>query len=482
MNAVPRTPGEPELPQNEPLQQSPQPRPHRVRNLVVFGALWTVVVLIAMVGIAAWVASTDAFQNRVRRALVAELQKSTGGRVELQKFSWRLSHLEFEADNLTIHGLEAADQIPYAHIDRLFVRLQILSFFRAKIGLNYLEADRPVLHLIVYPDGSTNQPKPKQASTGSSTDSIFDLAIGRTVVDNGIAIFNQRAIPINLTASNLAAQVSYVPLRDRYVGTLHVEDIVTQRGADLPVHSIVDASVEVGRNSANLVSLTLQSGPQGKSQKTVLRANGTLDNFAAPHWQFGMKGAIDALEVRALTGVPGLDGGTAQLEASGQGAGSQFAVNGNARISGGLYRIGTVNAGGITADAIARITQDQIAVTGIHARLATGGVMTGEMRIANWQAPAPTPGQPGTPRRSPRSSREPSAPSLPASLSTRSSTTSRRAASGASVSQLQRRALQMSTGPAASITWLAPSTSTSRRLRICPRMKSRSPASLMPIT
>ena len=390
MNAVPRTPGEPEFPQSEPPQ--PSPRPHRMRNLVVFGALWTIVVLIAMVGIAAWVASTDAFQNRVRRALVAELQKSTGGRVELQKFSWRLSHLEFEADNLTIHGLEAGDQVPYAHIDRLFVRLQILSFFRTRIGVNYLEAAHPVFHLIVYPDGSTNQPKPKQASTGGSTDQIFDLAIGRTVVDNGVAIFNQRAIPINLTASNLAAQVSYVPLRDRYVGSLHVEDIVTQRGADVPVHSVVDASLEVGRNSANLVSLTLQSGPQGKSQKTVLRANGTLDNFAAPHWQFGMKGAIDALEVRALTGVPGLDGGTAQLEATGQGAGSQFVINGNARMSGGLYRMGTINAGGITADAVARITQDQITVTGIHARLATGGVMTGEMHIANWQAPAPTPG------------------------------------------------------------------------------------------
>ena len=105
-----------------------------------------------------------AFAARV----VAELEKSTGGRVELKKFSWRLTHLEFEADDLTIHGLEAPDQVPYAHIDRLFVRLQILSFFRAKIGLNYLEGDHPVVHLIVYPDGSTNQPKPKQASTGNS--------------------------------------------------------------------------------------------------------------------------------------------------------------------------------------------------------------------------------------------------------------------------------------------------------------------------
>ncbi|HVT99629.1 MAG TPA: translocation/assembly module TamB domain-containing protein [Acidobacteriaceae bacterium] len=384
---MPHPTGEP-----EPLkkEEAPPPKhPHRIRNLVAFGALWTVVVLLVLFGAVAWYASTSSFQNRVRRTVIAELEKSTGGRVELKKFGWRLTHLEFEADDLTIHGLEGPGQVPYAHIDRLFVRLQILSFFRAKIGLNYLEGDHPVLHLIVYPDGSTNQPRPKQASTGNSKDEIFNLAIGRTVIDNGVAILNQRAIPFNLTVDNLAAQVSYVPARDHYVGTLHAEDVLAQRGADLPVHSMIDASVDIGRNTANLVSLTLQSGPQGKSQKTVLRASGNLNNFASPQWQFSMKGAIDALEVRALTGLTGLAGGTAQIEASGHGSGPQFVIDGNGRISGGAYRTGTVNAGGVTADAVAHVTQDQIAVTGIHARLATGGVLTGEMHILNWNSPAP---------------------------------------------------------------------------------------------
>ncbi len=393
MNAKPQVP-----PGDEPLrEEAPAPRrhPHRVRNLIVFSTLWTVLALVVMGGILAWYASTPSFENRVRRALIAELQKSTGGRVELQKFSWRMTHLEFEADNLTIHGLEGPGQVPYAHIDRLFVRLQILSFFRAKIGMNYLEGDHPVIHLIVYPDGSTNQPKPRHASTGNATDQVFNLAVARTVVSDGVAILNEQQIPFNLAVNNLAAQVNYVPLRDHYVGTLHAEDVVTQRGADTPIHSQLDASVEMGRNSANLVSLILQSGPQGKSQKTVLRANGTLDDFAHPRWQFTMKGAIDALEVRALTGTPGLDAGTAQLEANGHGTGSQFVVDGNARISGGAYRTGTVNANNVTADAVAHVTQDLIAVTDIHARLATGGVVTGAMRIVNWQAPAVAqPGQP----------------------------------------------------------------------------------------
>jgi translocation and assembly module TamB len=391
----------PQSGQPEPLptpDATPPSHPHRIRNLLAFGALWTVAILLALLGAIAWFAGTPAFQNRVRRTVVAELEKATGGRVELKKFSWRLTHLEFEADDLTIHGLEAADQVPYAHIDRLFVRLQILSFFRAKIGLNYLEADHPVFHLIVYPDGSTNQPKPKRPSSGNTKNQIFDLAIGRTVIDNGLAILNQRAVPLNLTANNLAAQVNYVPDRDHYVGTLHAEDVVAQRGADVPVHSIVDASLDIGRDSANLVSLTLQSGPQGKSQKTVLRASGGLSNFANPQWQFTMKGAIDALEVRALTGAPGLAAGTAQLEASGHGAGQQYAIDGNARISGGAWRGGTVNASGVTADAIAHVTQDQIAVTGIHARLATGGVLTGDMHIVNWRASAPAPASPALPK------------------------------------------------------------------------------------
>ncbi len=382
MNAMPQS-----TPEEGPLREGPSRRSHRLRNLALFTTLWTFVVVLVLVGVAAWYVNTPWFENQMRRVVIAELAKSTGGRVELKKFSWRPTHLEFEADDLTIHGLEAPGEVPYAHVDRLFVRLQILSFFRRKIGLSYLEGDHPVIHLIVYPDGSTNQPKPKHPSTGNTTEEVFNLAAGRAVVNNGVAIFNERKIPFNLAVDRLAAQVSYVPARDVYAVTLHAEDVDAQRGGDTPVHSQLDASAEVGRNSANLVSLTLLSGAQGKSQKTVLRASGTLNNFADPRWQFTMKGAIDALEFGALTGTPGLAGGTAQVDANGHGGSSQFTIDGTARINGGAYRIGTVNASGITVDAAAHVTQDLIAVTGIRARFATGGLVTGEMRIVNWETP-----------------------------------------------------------------------------------------------
>ncbi|HTW49414.1 MAG TPA: translocation/assembly module TamB [Acidobacteriaceae bacterium] len=375
-------------------------RRYRAGHILLVSALWIAGLLAILLVALAVFADSPLFQNRVRHALIAELEKSTGGRAELGRFAWNLWHLEFEADNLTIHGLEAPDQIPYLQIERLYIRLRIASFFRPKIALNYLEADRPVIHLIIYPDGSTNQPQPPRPSPkGSTRNEIFNLAIARTVVSDGVAIVNQRAMPFSLAANDLAAQVSYDGARDHYTGTLHARDIVARRAADIPVHSTLDASLDAGRNTVSLVSLTLRSGLQGAKQQTVLRATGSLTDFRNPHWQFTVKGAVDVLALRALTGIPGLAGGTAQIDAAGSGAMAQFSVDGTAGLTGGAYRTGTVSITGAEGTAALHASQDVIAVNNIHAR-AAGGTVDGDLRILHWQAPAPPPGRripPGTP-------------------------------------------------------------------------------------
>ena len=375
---------------NPVSESSPAPQPpprRRAGRILLIGFLWVVGVIALIVAGLAFYASTAAFQNRMRQTVVARLEDATGGRVDLKRFGWRLTHLEFEIDDLTIHGREAAGQVPYAHVDRLYVRLKVLSFFRPKIALNYLEVDHPVIHLIVYPDGKTNQPQPKHPATGSAKNQIFDLAVGRTVVSDGLAIFNERSIPFDLRANDLAAQVSFVPASGHYVGTVHAEDIIASRGFDMPVHSALHAQMDVGRNTATLTSLTLQSGPRNGAAKTVIRAEGLLNNFADPHWQFTIKGAIDALVIRALTGAPGLSGGTVQVDAHGAGAGAQFSIDGTGAITGGAYEQATVKITGVTAKAAAHVNEREIAVTGIHAAVA-GGSVNGEMHIVNWKTPA----------------------------------------------------------------------------------------------
>src|SRR5258708_22119329 len=88
--------------------------------------------LTGVIGLALYL-NSGAFRNRVRQALVFQLERITGGRVELKSFTWRLSNLVFDIEGLTIHGLEKAGDIPYAHVEHAHVRLKVISLVSARM-------------------------------------------------------------------------------------------------------------------------------------------------------------------------------------------------------------------------------------------------------------------------------------------------------------------------------------------------------------
>lgn len=344
-----------------------------------------------LIGGVMWYASTPQFENRVRQRVIAILEGATGGRVELGAFRWRLLRLEFEADNLTIHGLEPAGQVPYAHIDRLFVRVKIISFFRTKVGLNYLEADHPVIHLIVYPDGSTNQPHPKTESTSnkSVTDTLFDLQVNRTELNNGLAIVDQQATPFDLAANDLGIKLQYVapplghPTQDLYQGAIHIEDLTAQRGVASPIHSKLDLQVQLGRNAATLQSFNLQTGP------SMLAGRLALQNFADPQWKGSLNGSVDVRLVEAFVSIPGLDKGNVELQLTGQGTMNTFTVDGQSKVTGGAYHTGTIHLAGVNATTALHLNENELTLTNSQAKLAEGGTVDGTLRIVNWSGSAP---------------------------------------------------------------------------------------------
>jgi translocation and assembly module TamB len=351
-----------------------------------------VVLIIAAIGGIVWYASTPQFENLVREKLIATLEHSTGGRVELNAFRWSVRHLAFEADGLTIHGLEAANEVPYAHIDRIYVRVKILSFIRPKIDLSYLEADHPVFHLIVYPDGSTNQPRPKTVSSGKSvTDTIFDLKVGRTEIKDGVALINQRVIPFDLAANDLGVVVTYHAPSDHYVATLHAADVTSQRGKNPPVQSKLDVTAEMGRNTLNVTQLLLQTGP------SLLKATASVQDFTKPHWNLTIQGKVDVREVMALEPVDGVDRGVVDLDLKGQGTQTQFALDGRAKVFGAAYHINTVHISGVDVDTALHATEQDLILSGVRARIARGGNVDAEMRVAHWLGTAfAQPGQPAS--------------------------------------------------------------------------------------
>ena len=94
-------------------------------------------------------------------------------------------------------------------------------------------------------------------------------------------------------------------------------------------------------------------------------------------------------EVEALTAVPGLDGGIAELQLAGKGNPSNFTVDGNAKVTGAAYRIPEVQVSGVNGSTNIHITQDEIALTAHQSASARRRQRGRGTHLANWLAPTP---------------------------------------------------------------------------------------------
>ena len=107
-----------------------------------------------------WWVTTDSFQQGVRRRVIASLEETTGGRVELGELHTIPFRLRLDVRHLTIHGREGPDQAPFVQVERVQAELKIISLFGKEIGLHWLSLEHPGVHIVDYADGSTNIPSP----------------------------------------------------------------------------------------------------------------------------------------------------------------------------------------------------------------------------------------------------------------------------------------------------------------------------------
>ncbi len=172
------------------------PRPARRKWWKYFLLLF--LLLVVALGGAAWYMTTDSFQAYVRGRVVSAIENATGGRVEMGTYHTIPFRLQAEIRDLTVHGLEAPGEVPLAHVDRVVARIKVISLLETSFGFKFIALDHPVVHLIVYPDGSTNQPAPKVKRTSSQTpvEQLFSLSINRLVVRRGELLWNDQRIPV----------------------------------------------------------------------------------------------------------------------------------------------------------------------------------------------------------------------------------------------------------------------------------------------
>jgi translocation and assembly module TamB len=394
----------------QPREREPkQPRRTR-RRLLLMGGAGALLLILGVVGLILWAGSAS-FENLVRQRLIARIEAATGGRAEIAAFHWHLFRLDAEATGLVIHGREAATEAPYAKVASLHMGISVLGFFSPRILLRDLEITQPAFHLIVYPDGSTNQPRPRRPtqSSKSGIDTFFDFKADHVALEQGVLDYENRAadfdfqnrrLRLDFAANDVSALISYVKASDKNPESYHIEagagDIAATRGdaahpESQPAEGFAQATLDLTRNAAFLRSLRITSRSKDAGEHT-LAVSGSLADFARPHWHATAQGVLDMRLLEPSTGYPNSPEGVAQLDLAAEGHDGQFRVDGKVHVDRGSYIAPGVNARGINLDAHVHADPEQLLITSIVARLHQGGQLEGTVALDHW-----LPVIPGTP-------------------------------------------------------------------------------------
>lgn len=359
------------------MTADPITSPSRKRRWVVLGV--AALILLAIAGSLVYLRS-NSFREMVRSEVVAQLERVTGGRVEVGSVTWSLSGLQVDVSELTIHGKEKAGDVPYAHFDHAHITLKIISIFRRELGLRELDVEQPVIHLIVYPDGSTNQPEPKIKQTShGGLEQLFALRADHLRIRNGELLLNEKQIPIDVEANRVAASMTYVTAPENGYKT-HIEfgKVRLQRPGAEQVVSQGQTDFIIQKNAIRVSSLQWTSG------KSRIEASGAATNLRNPRIEGTYKGTVELQSLGNVLGIPELRGGTAEFIGTLRYLSSDdFFSSGHLKLTKGGYSAPELRLADVDGSSDYTIDVDRITITKLNGR-ALGGSFTGGASLLHW--------------------------------------------------------------------------------------------------
>lgn len=324
--------------------------------------------------------NTDSFQALVRRRLVAEVERITGGRAEIGSFHTIPFRLQVEVRNITVHGREPATDVPLAHVENIVARLKVSSLIRSELAFHEVILDQPVAHVIFYPDGSTNFPgRTSGFSTEASIEQLFSLSITRLDVRQGRLLWDDQAIPLDLAARNMSLQMDYSYLHARYHGRLLLGMVDTKLRDCRPFAWMSSVDFSLASDSATFSALKWNSGHSN------LSANGQVTNFRRPHIQAAYDAQIDLTEAASVARRRELRSGLLELKGDGNWSLDQFASNGLLTLRDLAWQSDAVAFSKASVTTGYSVSDQQLKLSRLEGKI-FGGSVTGDAEINQWLA------------------------------------------------------------------------------------------------
>jgi len=353
------------------------PRPSRWKlHLLLFAAF-----VVLLLGAGLWYTTTESFQLYVRGHIVSALERATGARVELGAYHTIPLRLQVEVRDLTLHGLEAPGQVPLAHVDSAVARIKIISLLQKQFGFESVVLEHPVIHLIVYPDGSTNQPVPKvpRASAKSPVEQIFDLNVNDFSVRRGEFLWNDQKIPFDFNANHLSADLTYSYFRRRYSGHVVLGRVDTRFQNYAPFSWTAATDFSFGQRASQIQSLTWSSG------RSRVLFRGAVRNYNNPTIEGNYTATFDLAEAASILRLPELRKGSVSLEGVGSWSSARFGASGKFDLRDLEYRDQQLSLR--DAALASDFTLDNRALKLMHTQgRAFGGSLSGDAQVDNWLA------------------------------------------------------------------------------------------------
>ena len=281
------------------------------------------------------------FHRYVQARIVSQIERATGGRVELgscrvnftdlpwlapppettlfRSYLPALPVLEVKLQNLVIRGREVDPNVPLFAADSIFIRLKIASLLWRKIDWRLLQLARPRIHLETDTTGRSNIPGPerRQSTAKPLADKVLDLAIKHLEVTDGELSWNDKRLPLEFAAENLLADFTYETGTDLYHGRIAFATALwgstgasreggprTLAGPPLQAH----AELRLGRTGIQIVRMSWET------PRSTLSLSGHVFASAQPKILLNYEAGLDVAEIAAVSRVSQLRSGRLGLK------------------------------------------------------------------------------------------------------------------------------------------------------------------------
>jgi translocation and assembly module TamB len=327
--------------------------------------------------------NTDSFQSLVRRRLVAEIERITGGRAEIASIHTIPFRLQAEVRGVTVRGRESAGDVPLAHVDHIVARFKIRSLLRSELAFNEVVLEQPVVHVAFYPDGSSNFPARKSGAASGSTpvEQLFALSIDHFEIRHGQILWDDQTIPLDFTARDTSLEMDYSFLRRRYNGRLLLGFVDTKLLNYRPFAWMTAMEFSLGTNSAAVTSLKWNSG------HSHLSGSGQVTDFRHPHLHASYDAQLDLTEVASIARRHDLRAGLLELKGSGDWSLNQFAAQGLLALRDLAWQDDQIAFSKASLNSDYSIDERQIKLSKLDGRIFGGGI-AGDAEFDQWLAPA----------------------------------------------------------------------------------------------